>query len=168
MNNPQPFFDIYDFYYIPWWQTKPFIYTALALGFFLVALLAYLVARYIRSKRKCESLPWEWAKDKIVILALEEPSKKEEYKRLYVDLIEITKQYLFLRFDWKVSTYTDDELIIFVKKQNEKIAPPLEKIIDNARMIKFANEQALQNHLGDALEAALDLVEKTKKHEEKT
>ena len=101
------------------------------------------------------------------MLAFEEQYKNEDYKRLYVELIEIIKHYLLLQFNWKVSTYTDEELIEFVKKHNKNVVPLLEKIINNARMIKFANEQALQDQAGDALEAALELIEKTKEHTKK-
>jgi hypothetical protein len=121
----------------------------------------------MKKNRKREALPWEWAKDKVVMLAMDDLSKKEEYKQLYVALIEILKKYFLLRFGWNVSTYTDEELIIFVQSKNKDIESFLETIINNARMIKFANEQALQAHAGDALEAALQIIKTTKEHTEK-
>jgi len=150
-NQLKNFYDIYDLYIIPWWCTKPFIYTSIILGAIFIALCTYLLIRYIKSKKQRELTPWEWAKDKIVILAMDDLSQKEEYKKLYVDLIEILKKYFLLRFDWNVSTYTDEELLIFIKNHNEDVGSHIETIINNARMIKFANQHALQAQAGDSL-----------------
>ena len=168
MNNLEAFFDIYDFYYIPWWQTRPFIYAAVIFGFIVAALLSYFVARYIRSKRKRELLPWEWAQQELKTLSPQNLVEKHEFKKFYVGLIEILKKYLLLRFGWHLSTCTDEEVITFVKKHDQDMATQLESIVNGARMIKFANQHALHDKANEELKNVLGLVGKTKKHEEKT
>ena len=155
-------FDIYPFYYIPFWQTTFF---KISIGVVLFLILASVVLYfYLKNKRK-KITAWQWA-----ILELEKLSKsidsfetKKDFKFFYFDLTSIIKKYLKKRFDWNTTDKTDEELIIFLKDKNfdDELLVGLKKMLNGAIWIKFANESVLKTESKKDLGLALRMVEKT-------
>ncbi len=119
IENIVDFHDIYDFYYIPFWQTLWFkIIVGIACAIALTAIIYLIVTR-----RKKKITAWEWATQELAKLAGMQLSSKADYKKFYFALTVITKQYLHERYGWKVSDKTDEELVAWLELRCSKKLP---------------------------------------------
>ena len=153
------FYDIFDYYHIPFWQTTWFKVSACVAVLLIIALVIY----FIVTRKKRELAPWEWAAEKIQQLPLEKCLTKNDYKKFYFDLTLILKQYLHKRYAWKTEDKTDEELIEYLHKQgfNETLLEALKKMLEGAVWIKFAGNEVIKTQADADYKTALSLVKKT-------
>lgn len=159
MNRETDFYDIFDYYQIPFWQTTYFKVSVILILILIITLVVYLVLK----KRKKAFSPWEWAQHKIKQLSLEKCTSKNDYKNFYFDLTLILKQYLNKRYSWDTEDKTDDELIEYLRKKGSKqeLQDTLKKMLEGAVWIKFANDDVIKTQAEADLKAALMIIEQT-------
>ena len=159
MKTDTDFYDIFDYYHIPFWKTVWFKISVGITIFLLIALITYLILK----RKKREVTPWEWAAEKIQQLPLEKCLTKADYKKFYFDLTLILKQYLHKRYFWKTEDKTDEELIKYLHKQgfDETLLEALKKMLEGAVWIKFAGNEVIKTQAEADHKIALSLIKKT-------
>jgi len=162
----QLFYDIYDFYYVPFWKQPYFIILIVCLSIFLAMLLSYFLFRLIRNRRNRgrELLPWEWAEEELARFDVSKFSSKGEFKRFSFSLTMIMKRYLGLRYNWRLEDKTDEEIEEFLSLSNfdPLLAKEFVGLLKSSLLVKFADEAALSSQAKQDLEVARKIIKKTK------
>lgn len=154
-------YDIFDYYYIPFWQKTWFIISAsVAAGLLVVGLIAFF---YYRSRKKILA-PWDWAYACIAKLDPNSCETQEDFKYLYYELTTIIKTYLARRYGWSTLEKTDEELMTLLEKKkfNTDLISLLKTITDNALGIKFANQSTLKSQANADIQAIKVMIEQTR------
>jgi len=158
---PYDIYEIYDYYYQPFWQT-----TFFKIVFVIVVLLLIAVTFFLFLRWRClkQQSPWEWALSQIDKLVIEKYKNKTDFKKFYFALTDIVKKYLHIRFGWATTDKTDDELIEFLRQQGFKgdLLTTLKTMFEGALWIKFANEDVIRTQAELDLKFVKQLIEKTK------
>ncbi len=154
------FYDIYDYYTTPFWQTTEFYIGVGIATILLCALAIFLFHKY----KKRPLSPWAWALLELKKISPTKAITKEEFKSFYFKLTAIIKQYLQKRYSWDTENKTDAELITWLtdKKFNAMIIEVLKKIADDALWIKYANMDVLKSQAEADWHAVMGMVEQTK------
>lgn len=144
MNNHAEFYDIFDYYTPPFYQTTV---GKAVIAASIIATLAVMGYLFILYRKKKALTPWEWAHKELGVLVVEKCTCKDDYKKLYFQMSSILKQYLHKRYAWATEDKTDDELIPYLARQkfDAKLLEMLRNLTDGAQWIKFANEDVLRN-----------------------
>ncbi len=159
------FYDIYGFYYKPFWQQAWFLqYSAIAV-IVLLAAAFYFIRKYRKNNLPTAAtlLPWDWAIKEFSLLAPEEYESKEAYKTFYFHLTLVLKSYFHKRYGWTLEDKTDDELLSYLKykKFDQAVLKELASVLHGAGSVKFANMDALPLQAKSDLSTARDIVLKT-------
>ena len=165
MNNPVEFYDIYDYVYVPFWQTGSFRLAIFALFILGITGLIYFWFLH-RRKRKAISKQLSPAEQALVELGKLSPQSyetKEELKVFYFTLTIIIKTFLQTELAWQVCEKTDNELIEYLKDRSfdQKSISELEQVLQGSLLIKFANAQTLREQAERDLAAIASLIKKT-------
>lgn len=155
------FYDIYDFYYVPFWNNNIFI-SFIAL--LLITLSLFLLYKFIKRKKQVPVTYWQTA-----LIALEsiDPracSSKKEFKKFYFELSYTLKKFLEKRFNIKLENKTESEIEIYFKECGYIENAELEhfvNILQGAVFIKFANKDALPVKALEDWSLAKNIVKKT-------
>jgi len=161
-NNQTPdFYEIYDYYTTPFYQTTVGKIILILLALCLLGAIVYFVITR-RKKRKIE--PWEWATHELTHLNLATCKNKDDYKKFYFTLSSIIKKYLHKRYAWQTEDKTDEELVSFLHAQGFELQSleMIKKMSEGSLWIKFANEDALKTQAETDLATALKIVQQTK------
>lgn len=153
------FYDIYDYYTIPFWQTTWFM----VLIAILIIMVIGAVCLFLLHKKNNQQ-PWQWAEQELSHLANTPLIHKADYKKFYFALTKIIKGYLHKQYLWMLHDKTDEELIAFLVEKNAdpEIIEMLKKIADGALWIKFANAQALKSQADADIQTVHMMIEKIK------
>ncbi len=159
------FYDIYGFYYMPFWHRAWFWQYCAIIILSLILVITYLVKKY-RSERLPRAailLPWDWAIKEFSLLAPEEYESKEAYKTFYFHLTLVLKSYFHKRYGWALEDKTDDELLSYLryKKFDQQVLQELASVLHGAGSVKFANMDALPLQAKNDLSIAKKIVLKT-------
>ena len=162
MNTPSDIYDIYGYYYVPFWSSKFFIYSIIVALLLIVFIIIFFIWRKYKIKNQLKS--WEIALSNLHKIDLKRFSSKKDYKIFYIQLTSIIKKYLSKRYSWHLLDKTDDEMIKFLVKQSfdVKLLNDLKNLIQDALIVKFANESALKTQAEKDLKITFELVENTK------
>ena len=154
------FYDIFDYYHIPFWQKTWFIVSTCIIAFILITIASYVIYTRLH-KRKLSA--WEWARKELSALNTNTCTTQADFKKLYYRLTNIIKTYLARRYDWSTHEKTDDEIINFLEKKkfNADIIIMLKKITDDALWIKFANQSTLKSQADNDIQTVLVMIERT-------
>ena len=155
------FHDIYEYIYVPIWKSIPFIATTITLVILSIGITIFFIIRAKRRKEKETTLtPKEIALAKLSELSPKDLKTKLEYKLFYFKLTEIFKNFLQQDRNWKTKEKTDDELIKYLKEKqvNPQTIKQLVEIFEDALLIKFANQQALQDQTSRDLKEMISIV----------
>jgi len=165
-NQTVDFYDIYEYYTIPFWQ-KTWFYVTM---FFVVGLIIGLLVFYIWYRRRRFITPWDWALMELTRLSKKSLQTKDDIKRFYFELTKILKTYLAKRYRWTIDNKTDDELVAFLeeKKFNADLIAMLKKTAEGAQWIKFANETALKAQVDQDTQTVKILIEQTRTNDDQT
>ena len=159
------FYDIYGYYYKPFWHHAWFWqYTLISLCS-LIFVTVYLLRKNRRENmpRAATLLPWDWAVKEFSMLSPEEYESKEAYKTFYFHLTLVLKSYFHKRYGWALEDKTDDELLAYLhyKKFDQKVLGELAAVLHGAGSVKFANMDALPLQAKNDLNVARNIVLKT-------
>ncbi|MCK4265313.1 hypothetical protein KAW80_03075 [Candidatus Babeliales bacterium] len=155
------FYDIYDFYFVPFWKTWWFFALSLTIIFILLSFVIYkLIFLFKKTKPLSIWIDAEMRLNKIDPRLLME---KEEFKKFYFELGKILKQYLSKLFELDLENKTDAEIRRYLeeKKFDFNLTNDLVEILHGSRFIKFANETALPSKAREDWELALTIIKRT-------
>lgn len=158
---PYDIYEIYDYYYQPFWQTLAF---KILLTILILISVAAVIWGFLRWSKLRLQTPWEWALAQVGKLSVEKYKNKNDFKKFYFVLTEIIKKYLYKRFGLATMDKTDEELIDLLRKQGFKndLLTSLKTMFDGALWIKFANEDVIRTQAESDLNIVKQLIEKTK------
>ena len=164
MNNIIDFYDIYDYYTVPIWQT---IWFKIGIALAIISIVGLVVFLILRTKKKL--LPWELALQQLEKLSGMPLEQKSDFKKFYFELTAIIKNYLSKRYQWRIHDKTDEELIAWLNEQNfdPEIITMLQTISTGALSIKFANQDALKSQAEADIKNVHLIIEKTKEQPQK-
>lgn len=165
MQTQTDFYEIYDYCSRPLLER---LSVQIGLGVFVLAVVCAAIFIFLKLKRRPIAV-WEWALKELAALKPERCVSKNEYKFFYFKLTGVLKKYLNKRFGWHAENKTDEELVLYLQKQNfdSNLMNLLEKTLQGASWIKFANEDALKNQAETDLKTVMFVVEQTKPAENK-
>jgi len=148
---------------VPWWQTNYFYGALAVIGIFLVTLVIwYGVRKYRSSKRKGEP-PWDVALKELTDIEQTLAGKGMLGKTFYFRLTWMFKRYINARYGFDVYGKTDRELISFLELVGfaPNLVQEIRLIFEGSAVIKFANEQAVQERIKNDLAASIAFINKT-------
>ncbi len=162
MEQPQ-LYDIFPEWHIPFWQTNWFFWVItcsillIAIGFF------YLGYRWHTAKNKSETPYWQQTLSLIETLQQKEYTSTEHSKQCYFLLTAALKTYLNKRFAYPITSATDEQAAqhIDATDLDLKLKKNIQEIFRGCVLIKFANQQALDEQVQEHLTLAREVVQKT-------
>jgi hypothetical protein len=160
-SNTQDFYDIFDYYSPPFWNT---LWGKLTIAFIIIFLISVFITFIILKRKKRSLTPYEWVMSELSKISFAKYKKKEEFKKFYFLLTELIKKYFHKRYLWETENKTDEEFIYYLNDIHfdPAIIESLKKICDGALWIKFANQEALKNQAEKDLFVIKEIIEKTK------
>ncbi len=156
-------YDIYSIWHVPFWQTTQFyIIVSVICLLVILALAWWLIRKYIKKNRK--PVPaWQRALEQLQQLQNKTYSSKQEGKQCYFAITSILKQYLQNRYQFDAPSKTDTELIQYLQKNkySETLAQNMKDICNGCILIKFANQQAMQEQIVQHIALGIQIVRQT-------
>ncbi len=151
------FYEIYDYYTPPFWQTTWFMIALLALVIGIILVLYFM----LRKKKKIPA--WTIALQRLNGLSSNKFQTQSDFKLFYFNLTSTLKNYLHERFGFTILDKTDDELVDWLELQkfDPLIIDTLKKIVSNAVLVKFAKLETLAANAQEDLNRAQSIVTKT-------
>lgn len=151
------FYEPYTIWYNPFWKSWWFI-LLMGLMFFVVLIgIVVVIVRYVG-----ERSPYKRIVARIKGL---NPHEKNP-KSFYDALTAIMKQYAIKRFNLMQTGVTDTEFVELLKNNSQfpaALHTDLDAIYEGILHIKFADSSVQKNNMKAAQEAALRIIEATKK-----
>jgi hypothetical protein len=156
------FYEIYDYYTQPILERKSVQITLFSILTIITVGLIFLLF-WARSRKKTKTY-WELALQDLYSLKPEKCSSKNDFKNFYFTLTSIFKKYLDKRYAWHTETKTDEELIQYLESESfdTTLLMQIQKILEGALWVKFANQDALKNQAESDLKAIIQIIEQTK------
>lgn len=158
--NKHGLFDIYGAVYVPFWQTKAFIYGVIASFILLILALIWLYLKY----RKKPSLPiWTRAIGDIEDLKKNNKATAASGKEFYVSLTSTLKKYMQDRYGFESIGKTDEELLEYLNQQHfsKDLIDMLKEIFLGVTIIKFANATAAQEQIDRDMQRSIIFIKRT-------
>lgn len=162
MNNGEiKTYDLYDIWYEPWWQTLWFKIVAGIGLFLLIAICIRLIRRW--GNRTKLSNPGQEALAQLQAIDLRAYEEGDTHKIFYHRLTSILKKYLSERYKLELAGKTDHEAIALLQKSDfpADLCEQFRAIVQGAVFIKFANQDALYEHMRFDLKRGIDMVHTT-------
>jgi hypothetical protein len=161
MKEPVELVDIYDYYYIPFWQTMWF---KISMAVLAAALITAFCIWWFVLRRKKPLTADQWAKRELAQLAVHKCTTQQDFRQLYFRLTEIIKGYLTRRYGWVLADKTDHELIAWLTEQqfDPTILDLLTQLADGAMWVKFANTSALKSQAETDVKTVHAMIDQTK------
>ena len=152
----------YGLWHTPFWQTKTFYFLIAFLIISIISIFAwFLIKKYMI--KKCKRAPWQIALSDLARIKKLLAERKISDQAFYLALTSLLKSYFYARFNYNLFGKTDQEVLIFLKK--EKFEPDLleklEQTLEGLQFVKFANEQAIQEKTEQDLQNCSDIIKKT-------
>lgn len=165
--NKQDFYEIYDYYTQPLLERKSVQITLFSTLTIAIIGLFFLFF-WLRRRKKIKTY-WELALQNLYTLKPEKCSSKNDFKNFYFALTSIFKKYLDKRYAWQTEMKTDAELIKHLESQNfnSNLLLQIQKILEGALWVKFANQEALKIQAESDLKTIIQIIEQTKPVEQK-
>ncbi len=143
-------YDIYGLWHVPFWQRTWFILVMILLSGALFACACYLCIK--RYKAKKPPVPaWKQALQRLHELKRTGTLKKEKSEYYYVQLTKLIKEYMSDQFGTDIRSLTDDEMCVYIDERTlyDKQKEQLKQIFGAGQLIKFANQDAIEQQMVD-------------------
>lgn len=165
MNKQIDFYESYGYYYQPLWQNFYFKFLIFSFLFLILGLAIFFGFKYFKKRKEKEVAAWDWAFLELDKLNLEKCKTKNDFKIFYFDFTKIIKVYFYKLYAWQVLDKTDEELILFLKKEefDSNLLQDLQTVFNDALFIKFAGQAALKPQAEKDLKLIENIIYKTKK-----
>lgn len=170
-NPEQDFYEIYDYYTQPLLERKSVQVSLISIGIITITSLIFIFI-FLRKKLKPLTV-WQVALKELNQLNPDKYTTKEDFKNFYFKLTDIFKRYLNKRYNWPTQDKTDSELIKQLEQQNfnqnfnSDILAQVQKILEGALWVKFANQDALKVQAQADLQTIIKIIDLTKPVEHK-
>jgi flagellar biosynthesis/type III secretory pathway M-ring protein FliF/YscJ len=158
------FYDIYDYYQVPFWQ-EPWFWAICTLSLLAVALIAIY---WLKHRKAVKLTAWQRAYARLDELKPASYTTQKEFKNFYYTLTQIVKEYLHERFTWQTLDKTDDELLALLQEKDfsHEAIKQLEALIAAALNIKYARTDALKTQAITHKEFIITLITTTIPHQQ--
>lgn len=160
--NKQGLYDIYGGWHVPFWQTKNFYSAMVVLVVLLAGFGLWLLIRWYRLRKSIKPY-WQVALADLDQLKQKNIATVAHGKEFYGHLTVILKKYLYRRYGVDGSAKTDAEFLTTMTQLNivPDIMEELRSIAAGGTIIKFANEQAVQDQIEQDFRRAVSLIKRT-------
>jgi hypothetical protein len=152
--------DIYDISYQPFWKETWFILLAIIVCSSLIGVIGYWL--YKKQQEKVEPEYWEIA---LYHLQKIKDQNIQDSAVVYAAITTIIKQYLQTRYAVSLVALTDDQFIDALESNscfNSSTKETIKELFNDVVLIKFAQQEAAQQQMADAIKKAIALIETTK------
>ncbi|NBP02447.1 MAG: DUF4381 family protein [Proteobacteria bacterium] len=152
--------DIYDISYQPFWKETWFFLLAIIVCSSLIGVIVYWL--YKKQQKKVQPQYWQIA---LYHLQHIKDQNIQDSAFVYAALTTIIKQYLQTRYAVPLVALTDDQFIAALKNNScfdTATKQAIKELFNDVVLIKFAQQQAAQQQIVDAIEKAIALIGKTK------
>ena len=148
-------YDIYNYYYTPFWQMSWFKFVC---GSLLLGLLIALVFLFIKKKKRKKLSPFEMASHQLEKLSF----SLEGGQQFYYALNGILKKYLIEQFNYPIAAKTDREFLELLEKRgiSSDDLKEIEHLFLGAEAIKFAAQKAILATMRQDKARAANLLKK--------
>ncbi len=155
--------DIYPIWHIPFWQTKWFFWGIVSLCILVCCLAVVGIYAWYQKRNKRVMTPWDTALQTINRLQNNNYTSQQESKQCYFTLTTALKQYLADRFAYPIAHQTDEEAARYLEKQSldPQLKKNIQEILRGCLLIKFANQQAMNEQIQAHLALAKEIIVKT-------
>lgn len=133
----------------------------------LPALLAWLIFRYSKRRSREQEIlpPWEIARRNLDELRKTADAGKQPLAWCVARLSDVVREYLSVRYCWRVKQQTTEEFFAALKRKNSPLTAGqtfyLEEFMKQADLIKFANIKPDKDAFALAADRAEELIEQT-------
>jgi len=163
-------YENYGSWHVPFWQTDMFLLMIKVVALGCVFLLLFFLCRMYIQKHRRKKLPaWDQA-----LLDLE--SSREFYmlgnatgKDFYGAITVVMKRYLYDRFNYDVIGKTDEELIVYLQKNQciQDIVDELAEVVRGSVFVKFANQDAVVHQIHKDYDRCVAIIKRTMPEKQK-
>lgn len=157
-------YDNYGLWHTPFWQTTIFKVAALCASLIAIALTAYLIYRYVKSRKKVLS-PTEQALHDLHTLKKKGLCAPAHAGAFYVGLTSILKKCMSSFYNKDVRSFTDSQMTDYVATLPlfDQQKDGLTKIFSAGELIKFAQQNALEQQMNADWQFSVDFIKNSRK-----
>ena len=160
------FYDIYGYYFVPFYRETWFFVFVSMFIFSLLIVAAWFLWKWWSKRQDIKKTlsPWEWAFEELNKLSISQCESREDFRNFYFLLTDLVKEYLHRCYGWKLDDKTDDEFVAYLEDHDFSfdLVRDLRKILKNALFVKYAGQDALRSQAEEAIDLIVNLVEKTR------
>lgn len=140
-------YDIYEYWHVPFWQTK-FFYMLCALLLIIACLvLLYIFWNIFRKQKKLT--PEQYALSELAQLKKQSIITREQAQEVYSKLTETLKRYFEFYFNKPFITFSDKQVIDALEKEPllTSYHSEFKELFEAGMFVKFAQENALREQV---------------------
>jgi len=156
-------FEIYDWWYEPFWYHPYFKMGIVFLGAMMGILTLYFAYKYFKLRRKIAPKSWDKALGELYGLKMSAFEDPETHKVFYGTITKILKNYLSKRYSVDLDGKTDQEVIDVLKDSALPLdlQEQLALLMRGAEGIKFAHQEGASERMRYDQLRAIDIVRNT-------
>jgi len=155
-------YDIYDSWYIPFWQQPWFIYIIIGCALGVAIGSCWLLYRLFFRKTSHRTA---WQKAELVLHELQQKQHMGiiDSSQYYGAVTSIIKNYLYERYQYPILSSTDTEIVLVLKEYQAPVVvqETIQHLVEGIVTIKFAQEQAAQERMEKDFERCILLIKQT-------
>ena len=142
-------------------------YYLAAAGLILLGAIIAIYLKYRKNHQRQQEIlpPWEIARRNLDELRKTANAGKQPLEWCVVKLTDVVREYLSIRFNWRVKQQTTEEFFASLKRKNSPLSATqtfyLEEFMKQSDLIKFANIKPDKDTFAQAIDRAEDLVNET-------
>lgn len=151
-------YDNYDYWHVPFWQTKIFYILALLIA---CAVAALLVLFFIKKLYKKQPLsPERIALQRLALLQKKNLKTREDAHAFYLDLTTAMKQFFESYYKRPYNAMTDQEMMAALKNTTfpDHFSMPFNDLVTAGTAIKFAQEDALKDQADRHIQLCVAII----------
>lgn len=161
-------FDNYGLWHVPFWHKPWFIIVVTLSALILISLLLFLLFKFKPIKKK-RLTRWQQTMHDLLHLQKGELHNIAQSSAFYASLTAIMKRYMSDLYAQDVKSYTDQQMLDYIASLDlfDAQKASLGQIFSAGELIKFANQDALEQQMQDDITFSISFVRSTKKNKDK-
>jgi hypothetical protein len=164
LNEKTGFYENYEVWHVPFWQTQKFQLALEIIGCLLVILFIVLVVRKYVQHCKRKKLPlWDQALLDLSYLKAEHKVDVLYAKEFYLTVSALLKKYFHDRFGYDLISKTDEEAVLYLQEHysdSDKFEE-IKALLHGSIIIKFANAKAAQEQIEHDYVRTITIIKRT-------
>lgn len=152
--------EIYGPWYLPFWKTKLFFICILMIFLVILITAIFFIKKFLK-KLPQKQIFLQKILAKLIDLKKLIKNESIDCKFFYFQMTELYKEYILINFGLNVESKTDSELIDFLKDQklDNQLINNYVLLVENALIVKFADEKAARVQMELDIDRSIKLVE---------